>query len=469
MQSGKAGGKWFALFIAVPVVMGKSWRESGKNMEESCLHGDFRRFYTVVCDNGFPVGGSKWRKSVYPAGYRRFATGRKPDFRNRQGDDMDNFTFYNPTRIEFGRDKEKLLGQYVAADGIRKVMLCYGSDRIKRSGLFDTVAGSLGEKGIEVTEFGGVVSNPVISTVRKAIESVRANGIEAIVSVGGGSVLDSAKAIAAGTLYDDDVWDLFIGKGVIEKALPVYDVITMAASGSEMNPTGVVTNEETRQKLFIAAEPLFPRVSVINPALMRSVAKDYLVYSAADIIAHSIEGYFTASVQPHFPSRIVESVINTVIETTEILLENPENDDVRGEFAWAATMALNGMTLTGTSGYSYPNHMIEHSLSALYNVPHGAGLSVVMPAWMKWYSPKNPGQFERFAKKIFGLSTPEEGIVALENWFNRIGTPTRLSQLGIGEKDLPAIVENVLANAQAFGLAGVYTGEIVTRILENAL
>ena len=182
----------------------------------------------------------------------------------------------------------------------------------------------------------------------------------------------------------------------------------MATSGSEMNPTGVVTNEETRQKLFIAAEPLFPRVSVINPALMRSVTKDYLVYSAADIIAHSIEGYFTASVQPHFPSRIVESVINAVIETTEILLENPENDDVRGEFAWAATMALNGMTLTGTSGYSYPNHMIEHSLSALYNVPHGAGLSVVMPAWMKWYSPKNPGQFERFAKKIFGLSTPEE-------------------------------------------------------------
>ena len=178
MQSGKAGGKWFTLFIAVPVVMGKSRRESGKNMEESCLHGDFRRFYTVVCDNGFSVGGSKRRKSVYPAGYRRFATGRKPDFRNRQGDDMDNFTFYNPTRIEFGRDKEKLLGQYVAADGIRKVMLCYGSDRIKRNGLFDTVAGSLGDKGIEVTEFGGVVSNPVISTVRKAIESVRANGIE---------------------------------------------------------------------------------------------------------------------------------------------------------------------------------------------------------------------------------------------------------------------------------------------------
>ena len=143
-----------------------------------------------------------------------------------------------------------------------------------------------------------------------------------------------------------------------------------------------------------------------------------------------------------------------MIETTEILLENPGNDNARGEFAWAATMALNGMTLTGTSGYSYPNHMIEHSLSALYNVPHGAGLSVVMPAWMKWYSPKNPGQFERFANRIFGLSTPEEGIAALENWFNRIGTPTRLSQLGIGEKDLPAIVDNVLTNAQAFALPG---------------
>ena len=169
---------------------------------------------------------------------------------------MDNFTFYNPTRIEFGPDKEQLLGQYIASDGIKKVLFCYGSERIKRDGLFGTVQKSLEEKGIEIVEFGGIVSNPLISKVREAIELGRSHQVEAIVSVGGGSVLDSAKAIAAGMLYKGDVWDLFIGKGVIEKALPIYDVITLAASGSEMNPTGVVTNEETRQKLFIASEPL---------------------------------------------------------------------------------------------------------------------------------------------------------------------------------------------------------------------
>lgn len=382
---------------------------------------------------------------------------------------MDNFTFYNPTRIEFGPDKEQLLGQYIAAEGIKKVLLCYGSERIKRDGLFDTVKKSLDEKGIEIVEFGGIASNPVISKVREAIAIARSHQVEAILSVGGGSVLDSAKAIAAGTLYDGDVWDLFIGKGTIVKALPIFDVITLAATGSEMNPTGVVTNEESKQKLFIASEALFPKVSVINPILMQSVPKDYLVYSATDIISHSIEGYFTASVQPHLQSRIVESIINTVIETTEILLNEPDNYHARGEFAWAATLALNGVTMTGTSGFSYPNHMIEHSLSALFNVPHGAGLSVVMPAWMKWYSTHNPAQFERFANKIFNLTTAQEGIAALENWFNKIGTPTRLAQLNITESDLPAVIDNVLNNAKVFGIDDIYTKEVVTEILQSAL
>lgn len=382
---------------------------------------------------------------------------------------MDNFTFYNPTRIEFGPDKEQLLGQYIASDGIKKVLFCYGSERIKRNGLFGTVRKSLEEKGIEIVEFGGIVSNPLISKVREAIELARSHRVEAIVSVGGGSVLDSAKAVAAGMLYKGDVWDLFIGKGIIEKALPIYDVITLAASGSEMNPTGVVTNEETRQKLFIASESLFPKVSVINPLLMQSVSRDYLVYSATDIIAHAIEGYFTASVQPKLQSRIVEAIINTVIETTGILLETPENVSARGEFAWAATLALNGLTTAGTSGYSFPNHMIEHALSALFNVPHGAGLSVVIPAWMKWYHLRHPGQFERFAEKIFHVSTPEEGIAALDNWFNKIGAPTRLSQLGISKNELPAIIANASMNAKAFGLEEIYTGEVIALILQNAL
>jgi alcohol dehydrogenase YqhD (iron-dependent ADH family) len=382
---------------------------------------------------------------------------------------MENFTYYNPTKVEFGTDKEPLIGKHLAEHKIKKVLLCYGSDRIKRDGLFDLVKASLQDQNIASVDFGGIVSNPVISKVREAIAVARTHKVDAILSVGGGSVLDSAKAIAAGVPYAGDVWDLFIGKGSIESALPIFDILTLAATGSEMNSGAVVTNEETKEKFAIQSPLTFPVVSIVNPALMKTISRDYLVYSAADIIAHSIEGYFTATDQPKFHSRMVEAIINTVIENTEVLLNDPDNYSARAEFAWASTQALNGLIYSGTAGYSYPNHMIEHSLSALFNVPHGAGLSVVIPAWMKWYKTQNPQQFERFAKQIFNTSSVESGIEALENWFNKIGTPTRLSQLGITEEKLPATIENVLVNAKWFGISQMYTRDVVTTILKNAL
>lgn len=338
----------------------------------------------------------------------------------------------------------------------------------KKNGLFDAVTASLQANQIEYVEFGGIVSNPLLSKVYEGIDVARAHQVDAVLSVGGGSVLDSSKAIAAGVMYDGDVWDLFLGKSPINTALPIFDILTLAATGSEMNCGAVVTNETTKEKFAISAPALFPKVSVVDPVLMQTVSKDYLVYSAADIIAHSIEGYFTAAVQPHFQSRLVEAIIKTVIETTEILIEDPLNYGARAEFAWASTQALNGLIYSGTAGFSYPNHMIEHSLSALYNVPHGAGLSVVMPAWMKWYHTKNPQQFERFAHEIFGKSTALEGIEALENWFNKVGTPTRLSQFNIASSELPVILENVLGNAKYFGVADIYTEEVSTEILNNA-
>lgn len=381
---------------------------------------------------------------------------------------MESFAYHNPTVLDFGKDKEKQIGQHLATHGVKKVLVTFGSNRIKNDGLFDVVATSLRANQIEFVEFGGIVSNPILSKVYEGIDVARAHQVDAILSVGGGSVLDSSKAIAAGVLYDGDVWDLFLGKSPINSALPIFDILTLAATGSEMNCGAVVTNEKTQQKFAINAPALFPKVSVVDPVLMQTISKDYLVYSAADIIAHSIEGYFTATVQPHFQSRLVEAIIKTVIETTEILIEDPLNYDARAEFAWASTQALNGLIYSGTAGFSYPNHMIEHSLSALYNVPHGAGLSVVMPAWMKWYHTKNPQQFERFAREIFGKSTAIEGIEALENWFNKVGTPTRLSQFSIEPSALPVILENVLGNASYFGVADIYTKEVSTEILNNA-
>lgn len=382
---------------------------------------------------------------------------------------MDNFSFYNPTRIEFGKDKEQLIGQILAEHGVRKVLLTYGSERIKRDGLFATVAKSLDQHGIAFVECGGIVSNPLLSKVREAIATAREHQVEAVLSVGGGSALDSSKAIAAGVHYQGDVWDLFLRKATIEAALPVFAILTLAATGSEMNNGAVVTNDATKEKFAIGSVHTFPKVSIVNPALMQTVSRDYLVYSAADIIAHSIEGYFTATVQPKIQSRLVESVIGTVIETTEALLADPQDYNARAEFAWAATLALNGITYAGTAGYGYPNHMIEHSLSALFNVPHGAGLSVVMPAWMKWYQDRNPAQFARFAQQVFGLKTGAEGIAALEKWFDKVGTPTRLSQLGITAADLPAILDNLQGNAQWFGLATTYTQDVLADILKRAL
>lgn len=381
---------------------------------------------------------------------------------------MDAFTFYNPTTLDFGADKERLIGGHMAGHGVKKVLLCYGSERVKRDGLFGAVTASLTEHGIQWAELGGIVSNPLISKVREGIELARAQQVDAILAVGGGSVLDSVKAIAAGVPYAGDVWDLFTGKAAIATALPLFAVLTLAATGSEMNPGAVVTNDDTREKFFIMSPALFPKVSVVSPVLMRSVSREYLVYSASDVIAHLIEIYFTATAYSNLQSRLVEALINTVIETTEALLADPLNDDARAQFAWAATLALNGVVSSGAGGYGYPNHAIEHALSALYNVPHGAGLSVVVPAWMTWFHSRNPGQFQRFAQTVFGVETAEQGIAALKSWFDKIGTPTRLSQLNIAEADIPAIAENALGNMAGFGLAELYTREVITAVLTNA-
>lgn len=382
---------------------------------------------------------------------------------------MENFTFCNPTQIEFGKDKEKEIGRHLHVNHVKKVLLTYGSERIKKDGLFDTVVNSLKAHNIAYIELGGIVSNPLLSKVYEGIEMAKAHQVDAILSVGGGSVLDSSKAIAAGALYHGDVWDFFLGKAAIETALPIFDIMTLAATGSEMNHGAVITNDQTHQKYFIQAQALFPKVSIINPKLQSSVSKDYLVYSASDVIAHCIEGYFTATTHPTLISKQIEAIITTIMETTEILIANPNDYDARAEFAWAATCALNGVTYVGTAGVGYPNHMIEHALSAICNIPHGAGLSIVMPAWMRWYYKTNEAQFKRFAQMIFGLESAEEGIEALVKWFNKIGTPTKFSDFNIEEKTLPEIVENAAGNALYFGMSDVYTKDVIATILTNAL
>nr|WP_314471820.1 iron-containing alcohol dehydrogenase [uncultured Campylobacter sp.] len=380
---------------------------------------------------------------------------------------MFDFTFHNPTKIEFGRDKERNIGLYMREFDAKRTLLIYGSERIKKDGLFDTVAASLKENGIEFIELGGVVSNPVLSKVYEGIELARKFNADSVLSVGGGSCLDSAKAIAAGALYEGDVWDFFTGKDP-SRALKIFDVITLAATGSEMNSGAVVTNEATKQKFAIHGDVLYPLVSVVNPQLQKSVSREYLVYSAADVIAHSIEGYFTASVQPDIINLYIESNIKTVMKTTKILLADPDNYDARAEFAWAATMALNGLTYVGTHGYSYPNHMLEHAMSAVVNCAHGAGLAVIMPAWMKWYKNQNLDAFERFAREIFGVNSADEGIAAFKAWLSKIGAPVSLKAVGIEGETLDEVINLAYDYATNWRKDKLYTKENIKEIFELA-
>ncbi len=381
---------------------------------------------------------------------------------------MNDFTYYNPTKIEFGRGKENNIGLHIKEAGVQSVLLVYGVGSIKKTGLYDKVIASLKESGIACEELDGVVSNPLLSRVNDGIAIVKTNKLQAVLAVGGGSVADSAKAIAAGACYEGDVWDFYIQKAQIKEALPLFTIMTLGATASEMNGNSVLMNDETKQKYSFSSVLANPVLSIINPELMASVTQEYLAYSAVDIIAHSIEVYFTASHHPHFNSRIVESIVKSVIETTEILLEDPADYEARGEFAWVAIQALNGLTPAGTAGGNFPNHMIEHSLSALFNVAHGAGLSIVIPAWMKWYKNKNPQQFKRFAAEIFGLESADLGIQKLEEWFKKIGSPVSLADANIPREAIAALAENAAGSAKLWGMDDMYTVEVIAEILKKA-
>lgn len=381
---------------------------------------------------------------------------------------MHDFTYHNPTKIEFGKEKENYIGEYISLSGIKKVLLVYGTGSIKQNGIYERVVASLQKENIAFEELSGVVSNPLMSKVYEGVKIVKNGAIEAILGVGGGSVVDSAKAIAAGAQYEGDVWDFFIHKAQVTQALPVFTVMSLSAAASEMNGNSVVMKDETKQKYSIASVLLNPVVSVINPELMMTVGQDYLAYSAVDVIAHCIEVYFTATTHPEFNSRIVESIIKSIMQTTERLLENPEDYDARAEFAWVSIQALNGLTPAGTAGGAFPNHLIEHSLSALFNVAHGAGLAVVIPAWMKYYNDKNLPQFERFAREIFDKGRADEGIDKLQAWFHKIGAPVSLADAQIPRDRIDDIAVNASETAVVWGMDSLYTKEVIIEILEKA-
>jgi len=383
---------------------------------------------------------------------------------------MENFVFYNPTKLVFGKNTVEQIGEYLKKDKIKKVLLLAGGGSIKKNGVYEKVVRSLIENSIEKVEVWGVRANPVVSKVREAIDVARKEKVDAILAVGGGSVIDSGKAVAAGVMYEGDVWDFYQGKATPKDALPLYTILTLSATGTEMNGGTVVTNEELLEKFSFWSVHTFPKVSIVDPEVQYSLPPHQTVNGAVDAISHVMEYYFDGAKRTDLIDRVDESIILTLMETTEALLNDPKDYDARANFALSTTLALNGISGLGHRGGDWSSHAIEHALSALNpEVAHGAGLAVVFPAWMKYVYKANPTKFRRFGRTIFRLknSTPTQAIDALERWYKKIGAPTTLKELGFKREDIETLTE-IAAKTVPMGKLVKLEKEDIRKILEIA-
>lgn len=352
---------------------------------------------------------------------------------------MLNFTFSNSTKIIFGKDVEMQVGAETALWG-KKVLLHYGGGHIVRSGLKKRVVASLQEAGVEFVELGGVQPNPRLSLVQEGIALARKEQVDFILAVGGGSVIDSAKAIAIGVPYDGDVWDFYAGKTRAKESLPVGVVLTIPAAGSESSTSSVITKEEGWLKRGYGEVIMRPKFAFMNPELTYSLPPYQTACGVADMMAHVMERYFTNEKEVGFTDQLCEATLRSIIQEAPVAIAEPENYGARANIMWAGTIAHNDLLGTGRLG-DWASHNIEHELSALYDIAHGAGLAIVFPAWMKYVYRHDIPRFVQFSVEVFGVEqdyhNPErtilEGIRRLEDFFRRIGLPTTLQ-----EADIPA-------------------------------
>ncbi|MBO5531880.1 MAG: iron-containing alcohol dehydrogenase [Fibrobacter sp.] len=363
---------------------------------------------------------------------------------------MDNFNFYSPTEFVFGKDRENECGELVKKYGGTKVLIHYGGGSAVRSGLIDRVKASLDVAGIPHVELGGVKPNPHDSLVYKGIEIVRENGIDFILAVGGGSTIDSSKAIAMGAVYDGDFWDFYEGKALAAAALPIGVVQTIAAAGSEGSGDSVVTKEDGMLKRGASSEHIRPKFAVQNPALLCTLPAYQTACGITDIMAHVFERYFTNTLEVEVTDRLCEAVLLTMVKEGPRAIADPANYQVRANIMWAGTVAHNGVVGCGRS-QDWNSHAIEHELSALYDCAHGAGLAVIMPAWMEYVVDHNVMRFAQMATRVFGCqmnfenpkATALEGIKAFRKFLHSIGMPINFAELGAKEEDIPKLVEKL--------------------------
>lgn len=375
---------------------------------------------------------------------------------------MENFNYCTPTKYVFGRDAESHVAEELNALGLKNILIVYGGGSVVRSGLLDRVIAKLDEASITHTELGGVQPNPTDPKVREGIEICRAKSIDGLLAVGGGSTIDTAKAIAAGVPYSGDFWDFWAGKATVSDALPVGVVLTIPAAGSEGSGNSVITLLDGMHKISLRTDYwLRPKFALLNPELTFTLPPEQTAAGIADMMAHILERYFSPTQNVEITDRVAEGVLMAIIGEAPKVMSNPNDYDARANIMWSGTLAHNGVCGTGRKE-DWVSHFMEHEISAVYGVTHGAGLAVVFPAFMTFMAEVAPVKGAQLARRVFDVKIDDdreaalEGIKRLRSFFASLGLPLTFKQLGIDNPDIPLLVSKLHENKGAT-IGGYYT------------
>lgn len=385
---------------------------------------------------------------------------------------MHNFIFHNPSRVLFGKDQINQLGHEVKKHAER-ILLVYGGGSIKTNGIYDAVVNELNSKEIVFFELAGVKPNPRLDSVKEGVQICRENNLDLVLAVGGGSTIDCAKAIAAGFYYEGDPWDFFIHKAKIDKALAIAAVLTLSATGSEMNGNTVITKDETMDKKGIGNSLLLPKFAILDPSYTISVPSHQTAAGVADIMSHVFEQYFSLNTNAYLQDRMCEAVLNTCIHYGPIAFNEPDNYEARANLMWASTIALNGLLGTGKNT-DWATHMIEHEISAIYDMTHGLGLAILTPYWMKYVlDDTNVLKLATYARNVWSISEEDDlkaanlGITRTQEFFKSLGLATSLKAEGIKENSLEIMAKKATADGPLGSFKKLQTQDVL-EILRKA-
>ena len=387
---------------------------------------------------------------------------------------MNDFTFQNPVKLIFGKGQINMLANELSEYGT-KVLVVYGGGSIKRNGLYDEVMTILRENGMEVHELAGVEPNPRVSTARRGAQICKEKDIDVILAVGGGSVIDCTKLIASAARYEGDAWDLVIQKATATDALPFGTILTLAATGSEMNAGSVITNEETEEKYGWGGPFNFPKFSILDPTYTLSVPKDQTIYGIVDMMSHIFEQYFNEATNTPVQDEMCEGVLRAIMESGPKLVNDLDNYELRETILFAGTMGLNGFLKMGYQG-DWATHDIEHAVSAVYDIPHAGGLAILFPHWMRHNVKVNPGRFAKLAVNVFGVDpagkTDEEvaleGIENLRSFWTALGAPETLADYDIDDSKIELMAQKATVNGP-LGKFNLLDKDAVQSILKASL